>query len=134
MRKISFKNVLIVLTMIGVMLLTIFGDMYINGKFIKLSFKENTIEYGEKVDLNKILKNKDIKIVKVENLNSKKVGTQKVKLTCKRSKNNKEYGVSFKKEEVFKVIDTKKPIIKLVNKEFNIEKGKILNWKAILKV
>ena len=101
-------------------------------KELKVSLKKDIIaEYGETIDTSKLYdsgnSDKEIKVDKVENYNSKKLGKQKIKVIFKSGDR------SVTKEIEIEVKDTKKPIIELSKKEITITKGDKLDYSAIIK-
>lgn len=101
-------------------------------KELNVSLKKDIVaEYGETLDTSKLYdsgnSDKGIKVDKVENYNSKKLGKQKIKVIFKSGDK------STTKEIEVEVKDTKKPIIELSKKEVTIKKGDKLDYGTIIK-
>lgn len=93
--------------------------------------KDIVVEYGEKLDYSKLFdsenSDKGIKIDKIKNFDSKKVGKQKIEIVFK---NDDKTTI---KEMTVEVKDTKKPIIELSKNEVTIKKGNKLEYDTIIK-
>jgi len=84
---------------------------------VTLKFSENILEYGEEVDFNKLLKNKNITI-KPKHYNPFKTGKQSVTFYVKKGNT-----VCLMDGHIFEVKDTKTPVIKLKKDTVEINYG-----------
>ena len=93
--------------------------------------KDIVVEYGEKLDYSKLFdsenSDKGIKVDKIKNFDSKKVGKQKIEIVFKNDDK------TTTKEMTVEVKDTKKPIIELSKNEVTIKKGNKLEYDTIIK-
>ena len=118
------KKIVGLLLFCGVSGLCVTGAALSANDEVELKFKETTLEYGEKVDFNSILKTKDV-MVKAEHYDSKKIGKQTVLFSVTDKEKNEKKG-----SYDFIVKDTKAPVISLKEKEVKVVIGEEYDPKS----
>lgn len=95
--------------------------------------KQLTVEYGDKLDNAKLFdaskSDKDIKVSKVDGFDSKKLGSEKVKVTF----TDKDDKTKVEKEITIEVIDTKAPVVEFNKDEVTVEQNKNVDLKKNIK-
>lgn len=98
----------------------VYKDNYIyNDLAVKL--KEENINYGNNVNINNLIKNKNGNYIVIKDVNSKKIGKQEALIKVRKEKISKIIPLSVN------VVDVTKPIINIKNKKLTVNVGSSIN-------